>query len=140
LRRAISSAYYSLFHHAMTCLADEFVGASQRGTSRYVLVYRSVDHRTLKDLCGRVLHHGASARYSRHVPAAGFGGHLQAFAMVATELQEKRLEANYDPAPRFKTADAKIAIEAARSAIARFGGAQQDQRKAFLTLLLCPPR
>lgn len=41
LRRAISSAYYGLFHFVPTSVADEFVGTSLRATGRYVLVYRA---------------------------------------------------------------------------------------------------
>ncbi len=56
------------------------------------------------------------------------------------DLQEKRHIADYNPQPRFKTLDAKLAIGAARSAIGRFERADQEDRKVFLTLLLCPPR
>jgi hypothetical protein len=54
LRRAISDAYYELFHFAPTVVADEFIGVTQRTTRRYALVYRSIEHRSLKELCHEV--------------------------------------------------------------------------------------
>jgi hypothetical protein len=140
LRRAISSAYYSLFHATLIALADEFVGVSQRTTGRYVLVYRSVDHRTLKDICSEISRPKPSQKFAPYFPPNGFGPNIEAFALAAKDLQEKRHRADYNPEPRFKTSDAKLAIRTARTAISRFAGANAEARKGFLTLLLCPPR
>ncbi|WP_428483813.1 hypothetical protein [Rhodopila sp.] len=90
LRRAISSAYYGLFHYTLASLADEFVGVTQRATTRYVLVYRSVDHRTLRETCAEVQKQNPPQRYVRYFPANGFGANIQAFATATVELQEKR--------------------------------------------------
>jgi hypothetical protein len=43
LRRAISAAYYGLFHFALTEAADMVVGKEHRSSARYSLVYRSID-------------------------------------------------------------------------------------------------
>ena len=140
VRRAISSAYYGLFHFILTSVADEFVGVSQRTTSRYALVYRSIAHRTLREICAEAKRQAPSARCAAYLPPNGLGPFIQAFAAAVIDLQEKRHTADYNPQPRFKTVDAKLAIGAARSAIGRFKRANQENRKAFLTLLLCPPR
>jgi hypothetical protein len=42
IRRAISAAYYATFHATITAAADQFIGVTNRDTSRYGLVYRSV--------------------------------------------------------------------------------------------------
>lgn len=140
VRRAISSAYYGLFHFVLTSVADEFVGVSQRTTSRYALVYRGIDHGTLRTICTEAKRAVPSARYAAYLPTNGLGPLIQAFATAAIDLQEKRHTADYNPRPRFKTLDAKLAIGAARSAIRRFEQADQASRKILLTLLLCPPR
>lgn len=80
------------------------------------------------------------AKYARYFPAGGFDANLQAFSTAAIELQEKRHLADYNPQPRFRTSDAKLAISAARSAVRRSQTASTEHRKAFLTLLVCPPR
>jgi hypothetical protein len=140
LRRAISAAYYGVFHFCLAAAADEFVGATQRGTSRYTLVYRSIDHKTLKDLCAEAKKPTPPAKYLPYIPLGGFGSNIQAFATAAIELQEKRHLADYNPEPRFRTSDAKLAVGTARSAVHRFQTADEEHRKAFLTLLICTPR
>ena len=140
LRRAMSSAYYGVFHFAMTSLADEFVGVTDRGSSRYVLVYRSIDHRRLKEVCSDVAKQTPPGKYSQYLPGNGLGANLQAFSSAVVDLQEKRHRADYDPQPRFRIFDAKLAIDAARSAIRRFNRASKERQRVFLTLLLCPPR
>src|SRR3984893_89256 len=54
IRRAISAAYYGIFHAIITAAADEFVGGINRTRRRYGLVYRSVGHAWLRDLCKEV--------------------------------------------------------------------------------------
>jgi hypothetical protein len=140
LRRAISAAYYGLFHCCLTAAADELIGVTQHATNRYALVYRSIDHKTLKDLCVEARKHTPPAKYAPYFPAQGFDPNIQAFAAAAIELQQKRHLADYDPQPRFSRSDAKLAISTARSAVQRFRAAGEEDRKAFLTLLVCPPR
>jgi hypothetical protein len=140
LRRAISSAYYGLFHFLLASVADEFVGRSQRRSSRYALVYRSIGHRALKELCIESARKTPTARYAAHVPAGGLGADIQEFARATLDLQDRRHIADYDPQASFRTSDAKLAISAAVEAIRLFANAGQDRRRAFLTLLLCPPR
>ncbi|WP_375395680.1 hypothetical protein [uncultured Sphingomonas sp.] len=140
LRRAVSAACYGLFHFIVTALADEFVGRTKRSDSRYTLVYRSVDHRALKTLCAQTTRPGPTPRYLPFAPTGGFGTNIQAFSMAIVELQEKRHNADCDPSMRFGTSDAQLAISTARTALRRFGRASSARRKAFLTLLLCPPR
>lgn len=120
--------------------ADEFVGVTQRATSRYALVCRSVDHRTLKEVFGEAQKPTPPARYVPYLPVGGFDTHIQTFAMAVIELQLARHLADYDPLPRLRTSDAELAIGTARSAIRGFLAAGDEHRKAFLTLLVCPPR
>lgn len=73
LRRAISSAYYALFHMTLTALADEMVGALYRNTSRYALIHRSVSHNTIKELCLNLSKSSIPGRYAACVPFGFFG-------------------------------------------------------------------
>ncbi len=140
LRRSISSSYYALFHFVVSALADEFIGFNARRTARYALVYRSLDHRPLRDICLEVIKPTPSRRFLQITPSGGFATGLQAFAAVVAELQQRRHDADYDPQQRFFVADAQHAHREASAAISRFHGVDDDQRKLFLTLLLCPPR
>lgn len=140
LRRAISSAYYGLFHYVLIKASDEFVGAAHRNTSRYGLVYRSIDHRSLRQLCAEVRKQTASGKYRPYHPPNGFGAELRTFADATIELQEKRHSADYGPLLRFQASDALSAVGTARTAIRRFERACDERRKAFLALLVWPPR
>ena len=140
LRRAISSAYYGLFHSCLVAAADEFVGVTQRATSRYALVYRSIDHKTLREICSEAKKQTPLGKYVPYFPGGGFDANIQAFSTAAIELQQKRHGADYNPQPRFRTSDAQLAVSTARSAVQRFKAANDEHRRMFLTLLVCPPR
>jgi hypothetical protein len=140
MRRAISAAYYGVFHYCLTAAADEFVGVSHRLTGRYALVYRSIDHKTLKDVCIDVRKQTPPARYSQYIPTLGFSAEIREFAKGVIELQEKRHAADYNPRSAFSTSDARVAVAIARKAVSGFSAADMEQRKMFLTLLLCLPR
>lgn len=140
LRRAISSAYYGIFHAMLAAAADQFVGVTKRSTSQYGLVYRSIDHRSLQNLCEEAKKPNLSLKYRSYVPSNGFGPNITAFALAALELREKRHAADFDPMIRIRSSDAKLAVNTARAALARFEKASATRRRAFLSLLLFPPR
>jgi hypothetical protein len=140
VRRSISAAYYGVFHGIAAAAADEFVGRTKRSSNQYGLVYRAFDHRWLRDLCDDLRKQTPPQRYSPYLPRNGFGPNVVAFATAVVELQERRHAADYDPMVRVKTSDALAAIRTARAALRRFGNASIPRRRAFLTLLLFPPR
>jgi uncharacterized protein (UPF0332 family) len=140
LRRAISSAYYAIFHFAMAELANEVVGARWRATHRYALIYRSVDHAQLRKVCDEVSRPLPTPKIRQVFPSEEIDPGVVAFASAATELQQRRHDADYDPLGRYVSSDAKSAIAAARIATRRLAAAPIDHRKSFLTLLLRQPR
>ncbi|HVL72613.1 MAG TPA: hypothetical protein VM434_12125 [Beijerinckiaceae bacterium] len=140
LRRAVSSAYYGVFHALAAAAADEYVGATKRSEPRYGLAYRSIDHRVVTEVCVEATKAAPSPRYARYVPAEGFGSELQRFAAAVIELQGKRYAADYDPGIVLERADAALTITAGRAAVRRLSAAPADARQAFLALLLFRPR
>lgn len=139
VRRAISAAYYGVFHYILAAAADLHIGGTARPAKRYTLLYRSVDHRTMRALCEEAKKPTPSARYRKYIPN-GLGPNIQAFASAFLDLQEKRHDADYDPLKLMKVSDARLAVATARSAIGRFARAPAWKQRAFLTLLLFPPR
>jgi uncharacterized protein (UPF0332 family) len=140
LRRAISSAYYALFHATATAIADDLVGRAHRASPRYSLVYRTVAHNGLLRLCEEVVKPTLSLKYLRYAPIGGFGTDVVSFANAVIGLQEKRHLADYDPLFRVEASDALSAVATARSALQRFGKASRASRKAFIALALFSPR
>jgi hypothetical protein len=140
LRRAISTAYYGVFHAIATEAADDFVGRTQRDSPRYALVYRSIDHGRLRGVCEDVVKPTPPAKYAKYLPSAGLGSDLIAVATAVSELQERRHSADYDSLFRAKTSDAVLAVATARNALVRFRSANRGQRRIFTSLVVFPPR
>jgi uncharacterized protein (UPF0332 family) len=139
LRRAISAAYYALFHYTLKAAADLICGVADRGTPRYNLVYRSIDHGSFKNLHEQIKTKQLNDKIRPYAPAGGFG--LAAdFIRAAVNVQEERNWADYDPMKLFTNARARQAISDARNAIKFFEDATAEQRAACLMLLLFKPR
>ena len=137
LRRAISAAYYGLFHFTLTAAADMVVGPTNRSSARYSLVYRSVDHSRLRALNTQLS--VTKPQNLPFVPSGGFG-ELGSFARIAGHLYELRNLADYEPSRDFTPDDARVATAAARQAITWFQRGTEEQKLAFLTLLLFKAR
>jgi uncharacterized protein (UPF0332 family) len=133
LRRAISAAYYGLFHFILTAASDMVVGSDRRSSARYSLVYRSVDHSRLRVLSAQLS--GTKPQNLPFVPPGGFGTIAQ-FARVVGYLHELRNLADYDPSRDFTPDEARVAVSEARQAIKWFQQGIAEQQEAFLTLLL----
>lgn len=139
-RRAISSAYYAVFHAILTDAADLFVGRDQRKSSRYALAYRHIDHRQVESLSNQVIKQTPDKRYQPFMPKGGFDDSIRKFASLVIELKGDRNSADYDPSRWIGISDARLAIAQAKGAIALFADAPAEQRQMFLTLLVFPPR
>lgn len=144
IRRAISAAYYGLYHFVLKQAADEFVGA-RYGTQSppapvYVLAYRSASHTWLHSLCADVAKLNVPDRLKVYLNGGSFGSDLRKFASGLADLQEKRHTADYDPSTSLNRTQALSAIASARSAIGLFQAVPLAERRLFLALLLFPPR
>jgi hypothetical protein len=134
LRRAISSAYYALFHHLIETATRHFVGADQRQPS-YAIVYRSFEHGDLRKVCNQAQQLKLSPELQKSVGFPAFGAEIRECAILFVELQQFRHEADYNPAARISLSDASIAIKKAEDGIANLNRAPKGERIVFLTLL-----
>jgi hypothetical protein len=140
LRRAISTAYYAVFHATLTAAADNFIGRNARASSSYRLAYRSVNHRNFRELCKAFEKGQLAPKYREYAPTGGFGPEIRALAAAVVDLQLRREAADYDPFTTFKPSDARLVINLGREALMRFEAAPTGHREAFLGLLLFSPR
>ena len=120
--------------------ADSLVGARNRNTERYGLIYRSIEHAGLRRLCEEVKKPKVTEKYRRFEPEGGFAPGIKGFAAAIVELQRKRQDADYDPLIRFSRTEARLVIGGGRTAFARFKATSDDQRLIFGNLLLFTPR
>jgi uncharacterized protein (UPF0332 family) len=126
LRRAVSGSYYALFHTFARLGTDLLVGATERKSDRYLIVYRSYDHGLMLNTC-------KSAQ-------AGSSSHLQIAASAFIELQAHRHQADYNPQFKFSRSEVVDFINTAEAAIEAVSDASEDDRNLFLTSLLLKGR
>jgi hypothetical protein len=138
LKRAISSAYYGLFHAVLTRAADQIVGTGKRSTNLYELVYRSADHARLKAVCNQIANE--SSKIAPYMPSARFGTEIKDVARAIVDMQEKRHTADYNPLFRATRSGVKLSLREARAALQKFQTAPEADVEALSLLLFFKPR
>ena len=120
LRRAISAAYYAVFHTLAASNAELIAGQPQSGISAYAWerVYRRLDHGRARNNLRAVLN---------LLSPAG-----ENFARTFIELQNLRLEADYNPNATIIRSDAVNAIAQAETAIRDFAQLTQEERRLLV--------
>lgn len=140
LRRAISTAYYALFHHIVAAAADALVGRRYRRSPRYVLVYRAFEHskmRQVAELLDRQqLGDKARAALGMAMPTQ----EIRDIATAFSNLQKQRHWADYDPSGKISTSDARDLIEQAEIAIESLNRMPVDDRKNLLVFMMTSAR
>lgn len=118
LRRAVSTAYYALFHALCDACVASLIGWKRRPRSwtSITSVYRSVDHGAAKRVSNRLLSRPES------------GDDLQKLATALLFLQEARIRADYDPHGRFAREEVLLIIERAATAVERLRALSPEHR------------
>lgn len=128
LRRAVSTAYYALFH----LLIDEAVGNWAIPRQRSILA-RTFEHGGMKKVCDEY----AKAFYSAGQPPALL--QLKDVAQRFSELQQKRHTADYDSSYAWTRTRAKTWIDLADSTFKTWRSIRtQDEAQDFLLQLFFP--
>ena len=109
LRRAVSTAYYAMFHSLTKDIAECLVGKTlrTRPDSAWRQVYRGLDHKGAKTACN-----------NRSNAGSGFPVEIQDFATSFVQLQVQRHAADYDPYRHFSKQEVLDLIAEAEAAIA----------------------
>ncbi len=128
LKRAVSTAYYALFHTLAKDCADRLIGTGIPSRSpAWRQVYRALDHGFAKKAC-------------EQVTKLAFPSEIIHFADTFTRLQEQRHSADYDPTASYIRADVQLLITEAESAIRVFKKVSLRDRTAFAALVLLKNR
>ena len=122
IRRAVSNAYYAMFHALAASNADVLVGTPQDAVSEeaWTRVYRGLDH-------------GRARRELRQLQG-GLSKAAQDFAGLFDSLQESRHRADYDPSAAFTAQQTALLLEIAKYACA--GYLQADRRERAIIAAL----
>lgn len=139
-RRAVSAAYYAMFHAVAQLVGSTLVGAAHQSQPRYVVLYRSVAHGQVKIILQELLKPAPSAAWRSYFPAGGFGADLRAFAAILLNLLRKRHLADYDPSYRLSAAEALESVSEARRGLERLRAAPAGEQALLATLAISRPQ
>lgn len=137
LRRAISAAYYSLFHYLVDQSCRLVLGTRHDQAPYRQVLGRAFEHTTMKEACrsfaGGTLKAGASKGLppSFVVPPENVD-----IAALFFELQTKRHQADYDLTERFRRKDVLGLIGDVDIAIRRFQRIPSTNEKKFFLACL----
>lgn len=124
LKRAVSTAYYALFHAMAKDAADMLVGIGpDRPDKAWAHTYRSLQHGGAKSACEAVRN-------------LNFPNTIKTCADAFVALQQKRHDADYDPDYRVLRAEALEAIKLAEDAIRDLKASPKRDRRAFAVQIL----
>ena len=118
LRRAISAAYYALFHAVCEVFAESVVGDGKELKRAWLQTYRSLNHKTV---CNRLIeiHNFLNSDKKEQQPKQlNFPLSLKEVASTFSSLKDGREEADYNPqSERLQRPDVAGQIVLAKKAI-----------------------
>jgi uncharacterized protein (UPF0332 family) len=136
LRRALSSAYYALFHLLSEEAAAQSVPASV-GMLRPI-TRRAINHSDLRKVCNWFVNNSLPKDFPWRRPASA---DLRLVAQLFLRLQENRHEADYDMTIRYTRTGVIALVEDAENAFATWNRIRAtDEGRAFLLLLFITDR
>ena len=130
LCRAVSTAYYAMFHALARNCADLLIGKTPAARNRqaWSKTYRSLEHGRANAACANKK---AMAQFPRAI--RNFGG-------IFTNMQSRRHQADYDPSARFTKLEVMIDIDRVARAIVNFDRLDNRDKRAFCAHVLFRPR
>lgn len=140
LRRAISTAYYALFHKVLRAAAERFMGPGQEKAAGFSLLYRGFDHRQIRSVCEALQMSTLKEKYKRHLARTAVSQDMRDFAGAFPPLQDARHLADYDPAFQFLPSDASSLIDLAKVGMDAFDRVAPDERTDVLALMMVGAR
>ena len=122
LRRAVSTAYYAMFHCLAGCAANLIIGRVRKPA--WHQMYRALEHGKARNAC------------EDKRPMAAFPQEVRHFAKTFVILQKARQQADYALDGRYDKLTVLGAIDMAERAIVRFEQADAQHRRTFVAHVL----
>lgn len=126
LCRAISAAYYAMFHTLAWCAADTLAGATRASRSQpaWEQTYRALEHGHVRNQCQN---RSAMSRFPQDIQR--FGDHF-------VEMQRYRQYADYAPLTDFDRSRVAYLIDRTERTINSFNNLPVRDRRAFAIYVL----
>ena len=122
LRRAVSTAYYAVFHSLAHAAADLLIG--RESSAAWHQVYRALEHGNAKSAC------------QNKQSMQRFPHEIKEFADAFVALQGARHRADYSSEANYDRQETLAAIDKAEDMIDKFEAADREQRLGFVAHLL----
>jgi len=137
LRRAISAAYYAMFHCLIHEATSVQIGTQHRQAPFRRILGRAFTHSMLKHVCTSFGGGALKSTISKRLPAPFVVPQVvKDMSNSFVELQEKRHLADYDLTERFDRSDTLNLIDQARRHTQAFQNYQlSDEKRFFLACL-----
>lgn len=135
LRRAVSTAYYALFHLLAAEAAARFLTGVDRQPLRAQL-QRAFAHTTMAEAC-KEIRKPNGGRLAASIPGSPVQSELASLAGAFLDLQEARNEADYNVSRDLRRSDVLDLLEVAETAFRDWETVRRSlQADAFLAALL----
>jgi uncharacterized protein (UPF0332 family) len=139
LRRAVSTAYYGLFHGLVSAAVASFL--SHRHRALRPALMRVFEHRKMAEACQRLLRLKAQpAAMAPLLGGAALPQDLERAAETLVELQQARHEADYDLVRRFARTEAQALVDLADAAVRALGRVSNHPYCALLFVAFSGPK
>ncbi len=122
LRRAVSTAYYALFHCLAACAANSLIGRAR--DAAWHQTYRALEHGKARSAC------------EDQRALAVFPPEVRKFADMFAVLQKARQRADYALDGRYEKGDVRVIIDMVEDTIAVFEQVDARSRRAFVVHVL----
>ena len=122
LRRAVSTAYYAVFHSLAYTAANLLIGRER--TAAWHQVYRALEHGNARSAC------------LNKQAMEGFPNEIEEFALTFVDLQKARHRADYSFDVSYDRHDTLTAIDRAAGAIDQLERVNIHHRRSFVAHLL----
>lgn len=141
LRRAVSTAYYAVFHYLVDEVCCAQIGTQNSQKEHRHALARAFVHTSMKDACTSFSSGTLKASIIKGLPRDAKGNYpipkeIKDIARTFLELQEKRHLADYDLSERFQKLEVLRLIEQTKTHVEKFRSLSvTDTRKFFLACL-----
>ena len=124
LKRAVSTAYYAVFHAIARDAADLLAGkGADRPDKAWLQTYRALEHGFASSACKQVI-------------SLGFPDGIVTCARLFVDLQQRRHDADYNPLTWITRSEAMETIDQAEFAISSLRATSRRDRRAFAIQIL----
>ena len=126
LRRAVSAAYYAMFHALALSNANTLAGAARanRDHPAWNQTYRALEHGYARNQCNNQSNMGR------------FPPEIRDFGRLFVFMQGQRNYADYDPSARFSRQSVAQLVDESDGTITRFEDTSAADRRAFALYVL----